>query len=179
MSCLRGDKPNMPFNQQMSFPCEISLRVTPEWIRLFAEPVRELETLHARELDVLPAGKMPDLGAECLEIRMSLNTAMATPDGSEIMNIHGLPLVYDQDARSLRLGDKAAPCPDSGEELHLQIRVDRSSVEAFAERGALTLSAATVPDNGAPTVVFGPRTGGYPVKKCEVFELESIWSGNL
>ena len=36
----------MPFNQQVTFPCELTLRSTPDGVRLFREPIRELATLH-------------------------------------------------------------------------------------------------------------------------------------
>ena len=38
----------MPFSQMMSFPAELSLRTTPDGIRLFAEPVREVKTLYRK-----------------------------------------------------------------------------------------------------------------------------------
>src|SRR5207302_5154989 len=41
--------PGMPFNQQMTVPCELTLRRTGDGIRLFAIPVRELDTLHTGE----------------------------------------------------------------------------------------------------------------------------------
>jgi len=44
-----GKYPKMPFNQQMSFPCELKLRRTPEGLRICRLPVREIERLHAKE----------------------------------------------------------------------------------------------------------------------------------
>ena len=38
--------PGMPFNQCMLFPCELTLRTTEDGLRMFAAPVREIETLH-------------------------------------------------------------------------------------------------------------------------------------
>ena len=43
-----GKYPNMPFNQQMTFPCELTLRTTADGIRMFRKPVREIETIHQR-----------------------------------------------------------------------------------------------------------------------------------
>lgn len=38
-----GKYPGMPFNQQMSIPRVFTLRTTSEGIRLFMEPIKELE----------------------------------------------------------------------------------------------------------------------------------------
>ena len=44
---MRGSAfPDMPFNQQVSFPCELTLRSTPNGPRIFREPIREIELLH-------------------------------------------------------------------------------------------------------------------------------------
>ena len=58
ISWLRGGHfPAMPFNGQMSFPVELTLRTTPQGVRLCRQPVRELEMLHRRTLrwDAPPA----------------------------------------------------------------------------------------------------------------------------
>jgi len=48
-----GIYPEMPFNQQVTFPRELTLRTTPEGPRLFRQPIRELAQLHDSE-DVWP-----------------------------------------------------------------------------------------------------------------------------
>ena len=40
--------PGMPFNQMMCFPCELTLRTTPEGIRLFFQPVKEIDAMIAK-----------------------------------------------------------------------------------------------------------------------------------
>ena len=39
---------NMPFNQQMSFPCKMELKTTLDGIRLFRWPIKEIESLYHR-----------------------------------------------------------------------------------------------------------------------------------
>jgi fructan beta-fructosidase len=39
----------MPFNQQMSFPIELSLKSTDEGIRMFSQPVKEITRLHKKK----------------------------------------------------------------------------------------------------------------------------------
>src|SRR5581483_911868 len=43
---MRGSNfPNMPFHQEISFPCELTLHATPQGLRLFRQPVKELAAL--------------------------------------------------------------------------------------------------------------------------------------
>ena len=58
-----GRYPAMPFNQQMSFPVELTLRTLPAGIRLCREPVREIESLHDRTR-TWPAGDLAVMAAE-------------------------------------------------------------------------------------------------------------------
>ena len=44
-----GVYPDMPFNQQVTFPRELTLRTTAEGPRLFRQPIREIEILQDRE----------------------------------------------------------------------------------------------------------------------------------
>ena len=56
-----GRYPEMPFNQQMSFPRTLTLRSTPEGTRLCMMPVREIEKIRGTkhswaELELGPRG---------------------------------------------------------------------------------------------------------------------------
>src|SRR5262249_27321518 len=44
--------PGMPFNQQMSFPHELTLRSTPEGPRIFRQPVAEIAKLRTKTHDL-------------------------------------------------------------------------------------------------------------------------------
>ena len=43
-----GKYPDMPFNQQMTFPCDLTLRTLNGELRLFRQPVREIERLQGK-----------------------------------------------------------------------------------------------------------------------------------
>src|SRR5262249_53695117 len=44
-----GQSPDMPFNQQMTFPCDLTLHAVNGSPRLFRKPAREIEGRHGRE----------------------------------------------------------------------------------------------------------------------------------
>jgi sucrose-6-phosphate hydrolase SacC (GH32 family) len=49
-----------PFNQTFSFPTELSLRTTKDGVRMFGEPVREIEKIHGKRFEVAEKTLMPD-----------------------------------------------------------------------------------------------------------------------
>src|ERR1017187_6374135 len=99
---MRGPSfPDMPFNQQVSFPCELTLRSTPNGPRVFREPIREIALLHKGQdtwmnrtlqaeevLPLEPAGRLFHIKAE-----------VSIPEGARLtFNIRGVPLVLTSEA---------------------------------------------------------------------------------
>ena len=69
ISWMRGGRyPAMPFNQQMSFPVELTLRTLQDGIRLCRVPVREIELLHAGTR-TWPACDLAEMAAEQFQQR--------------------------------------------------------------------------------------------------------------
>jgi fructan beta-fructosidase len=176
ISWLRSDKPGMPFNQQLSFPSELSLRTTPDGVRLFAEPAREIETLRAGHLMFNPRGHLPAGIGELLDMRLAIKVPPGTGGGTAKLIVRGVEITYDHGAGTLALGDIVAPLPTVGESLALQILLDRSSVEIFAQHGAIMLSAGLIQEEGSPEFRFQADGGEFTIGEVEVFELESVWS---
>src|SRR5713226_1363096 len=90
--------PDMTFNQQMSFPREFSLRSTPEGIRLFAQPAREIGALYSKQHRIsdiaLQSGVNPlgGIAGELFDIEAKLDVAKAA---SATLDIRGTPISYD------------------------------------------------------------------------------------
>ncbi len=66
--------PEMPWNQMITFPIELSLRNTDAGIRLFAEPVKEVEKLHKKKHtftnDLIDGSKtLPGIEGELFHIK--------------------------------------------------------------------------------------------------------------
>ncbi|MBT3275586.1 MAG: glycoside hydrolase family 32 protein [Spirochaetales bacterium] len=171
---LRGDKPDMPFNQQMTFPTELALRNTSDGIRMFAEPVKELEALNGRKQTFSPSDLQTAELGELLDVRVAIAAAEGSSGGKAVVNIRGTSLVYDRGKGTLQLGTDSAPLPYFNGPLELRILVDRSSIEVFAQKGALTLGIAMVPEK-ASTGIALELDGNLDAGMVEIVELVSSW----
>jgi len=61
--------------------------------------------------------------------------------------------------------------------LKLHIFVDRSSVEVFVNDGELTITDLIFPDPGSQEIVLFSSSGSVNLKKLELWNLKSIWTG--
>lgn len=179
ISWMRGGKyPAMPFNQQMSFPVELTLRSTSEGMRLCRTPVREIELLHdrahyGRDVVLDPEKPLvPDVG-ELLDIRFDL-----MPDKADIVfaRIRGIDVRYDVDKRRLSFLDASAQIEICDGRIPLQILVDRTSLELFAHGGQIAMSCCFLPEAAEHVLSF--HAHGGPAQLCDlsVHELVSAWT---
>jgi fructan beta-fructosidase len=137
--------PGMPFNQQMSIACELSLVSTGDGVRLRAEPVRELAALRN------DTRTYPDASGECtvaedLGELLDVTATLSVPanDCGGIL-VRGIPVVWDREGDVLRVADLDVPIAVASEDLPLRVLVDRGSIEVFAADGLATVSKAVQP----------------------------------
>lgn len=168
-----GVYPDMPFNQQASFPCELTLRTTPSGPRIFREPIREIANLHGKESTwtdrVLKEG-------ETLEIASSgdlfhLKMRVDIPENATLtLNIRGVPLVLTRN--TLACGTDAQPV--HGKLNVIEVLIDRTSTEVFANNGEVSLSRCYLPGDGGLTL---KATGdAITLQSASLFPLKSIWA---
>jgi fructan beta-fructosidase len=166
-----GSYPGMPFNQQMTFPREFTLHSTPSGPRLFREPIKEIALLHGHE-DDLPKHELTD-GSE-LKIRdagesLHIQAEVNIPEGSTItFNLCGVDLNLTH--AGMECG---ATANVSGELTYVEILVDRTSVEAFANHGEASLSRCFLPSHGGVSLEChgGPAT----LQSLKIFDVLSAW----
>ena len=175
---FRVDLPGMPFNQTMTFPCELTLRGTPEGIRLFSQPVKEIETIHVKrhgwraetlnEGDNLLAGITGDL----FDIRVEFEVGNAVEFG---FNIRGIPVVYDVERGELACQGGVAPLKPIDGRIRLQLLVDRASSEIFGNDGRVALPVGVIPADDDTSLEVFTREGSTEINSLDVFELRSAW----
>lgn len=166
-----GVYPGMPFNQQMTFPREFTLRTTPAGVRLFREPIREIASLHGAE-DDWPALQMKEGAAinlrsagECFHLQADV----LIPAGATVMlHVCGNDLLLTSDG--IDCGNHVST---QGPLTHIEVLVDRTSIEVFANHGEVSLSRCVLParDGISLDCRDGPATFG-PLK---IWDVKSTW----
>lgn len=152
------DYPGMPFDQQMTFPVELTLRSTPEGERLFFWPVKEIEALRERAF-AMPALAV-DNGQQILDlpktelwdvsVEIELGTAKQVG-----LDIRGMRLTYDVASQTLTgpsgemfvnpLSSKPAPLKPMDGKIRLRVLLDRTSLEVFGNDGLIRMCYVAYP----------------------------------
>jgi levanase/fructan beta-fructosidase len=174
---MRGSTfPDMPFNQQVSFPCELTLRSTPNGPRLFREPIREIALLH-RDQDawtnrVLRAGEV--LPLEPSGRLFHITAAVSIPQGATLtFNIRGVPV--NLTAHTIESGTSPAYVEDQIKSV--EILVDRASIETFVNQGEISSTRFVLPsENGLSIKAEG---GTVNVQSLSVYLLNSTWKDGI
>jgi len=167
---MRGsDFPDMPFNQQISFPCELTLHRTPDGLRIFRQPIKELTKLQGkpkRWKDVtLSPGKPLELAVSGDLYRLKMEVEIPA-DARLAAKLCGVPVVFRK-----RLADTT---PTGGSDVRtIEILLDRGSIETFVNHGELSSTRFALPKANGLSL----EATGAPVKlvSVELFPLKSIW----
>ena len=166
--------PDMPFNQQVTFPCELTLRTTSEGLRLFREPIREITTLYAGQPETwtnreIHAGKTLPLAPSGRHFRIKADVEI--PPGSKAtFNLRGIPVTLtsktlSSDRRSVEVRDRVES---------VEILVDSTSVEIFVNHGELSFAKFVLPgENGLSIRADG---GTVRIRSLSVYPLRSAWT---
>ena len=174
----RVELPGMPFNQQMTFPCELTLRKTGDGVLLHAEPVKEIEALHAvthswRSEELEPGlDLLSGTEGELFDLRAEIEVGDA--EALELV-VRGVPIVYDVKGQSLSCQQAKANLKPADGKLRLQVLVDRTFVEVFGNGGRVYLPVGAALDGGNRKLELLCRGGRARVISLEVSELRSVW----
>jgi len=182
--------PDMPWNQMISFPLVLSLRTTDDGIRMFAEPVEEVEKLHKKKhsfSDEIMDGTetLYGINGELFHIKAEFEVGDADSFGLIIREYN---ITYDaKDNRIICTGPKSDTGPERFYEPHseplkpvdgkitLEILVDRTMVEVFPNNGRYYFPMGAYLVDRDPAIKVFSEGGKTTLNNLEIYELKSIW----
>jgi fructan beta-fructosidase len=173
-----GKYPDMPFNQQMSFPCELTLRTTPEGIRLHRQPVEEIKILHNKKHtwndQKLKSGDnlLSDVSGDLFDILAEIDLGESTEVG---FIIRGEKIEYNVRQKQIRCLGRTAHLEPFENKIKLQILVDRASIEIFGNDGYVSMSSCFLPDLENKNLGIYISGGEAKIASMNVYELCSAY----
>ena len=177
ISWLRhGKYPGMPFDQQLSFPVELSLRRMKGELVLCKTPINEIFKLHKNEKSfcgvLLEDGKSIEYEGvrDCLDLCLEFGL-----DGAATFVISICGVLIEIQGGSITCRDYMGTVPGDVAVKDLRLLIDRTSIELFANGGSLSLSFCLIPDDGASGIRLGTTGGPVTINSLIINEVSSIW----
>jgi sucrose-6-phosphate hydrolase SacC (GH32 family) len=140
--------PGMPFNQQMLFPVELTLRTTEDGLRMFAQPIDEIKKIYSKnwiyQEKVIGEGhhsimeENVDYGLYDISVEFEIGSAERF--GLLIKNIQ---ITYDINEQKLYCQERYALLKPMDGKIKLRILVDRTTLEIFANDGRIYIPVRT------------------------------------
>ena len=171
---LKIHAPTGPYNQHFSFPHELTLHNTTDGIRMFAKPVKEIETLRVKtnraEAQDLVSGKAVTVpvGSDLLDVRLTVEVGTAN---RIVLELAGRSVSYDVKGRKL---DNAPLAPVDGK-ISIQVLADRWLTEIIGNDGRVFISGGGPAKMEAKQVTVTAQGGNAKLLSIEAHELKSIW----
>jgi len=182
--------PDMPFNQMITFPVELTLRSTDQGIRMFAEPVREVEKLHKKKhsfskMTIDGVETLPGINGELFHIKAEFEVGEASSFG---LVIREFKITYDaEEGRIICEGPessigrerfsepRSAPLKPVDGKISLDILVDRTMVEIYPNDGRYYFPMGAYLVDRDPAIKVFSKGGKTKLNYLKVYELDSIW----
>ena len=180
VSWMRGGRyPRMPFNGQMSFPVELTLRRFPDGMRLCRMPVREIGLLRraTRRFDGtrLEPGVQFKPGARGDLFDIEAEVEFASDAEELVVYIHGIELRWSARNGVFACLGRTIPAPAREGRLSLRLLVDRTSMELFVPPGRISAGFCFLPEARDAPLELSITGGSAVLSSLAVHELASAW----
>lgn len=172
----RIEQPGMPFNQMMCFPTKLTLRTTNEGIRMFSEPIEEVEKLHKKEhkfnglsLDEVN-NNLSGIKNDLLHLKLKVESL----NGGKITINYGGNQYAVMDADEIN--GEQVPMPDPGKLVFdVEILLDKTSIELFFQKGRINFIKPLSPQKKDTGFNITGDSKNVRIHEIKVYEMKSIW----
>lgn len=175
---LAGDITDMPFNQQMTFPVELSLRSTDHGPRIHSWPIQEIELLYqeTRVLRNIEAAQNPTILPTDQHDLLDMTFEIELDSIGEFeLNLRGILLNYDSEKQKLTCCERSTKLkPDAGK-IYLRVLLDRASIEIYANYGLVYIPISVVLEQSDLGCSLYVQRGKVTFKKIQISKLNSSW----
>ncbi len=134
--------PSMPFNQQMLFPVELTLRSTEEGPLIFAQPIDEIKEIYGRNW--VYQDKVIEEGHHSFTEEKNKNGLYDISAELEIgsaerfgLNIEKIEITYEIKEQKIHCQERFASLKPMEGKVKFRILVDRETLEIFANDGQI------------------------------------------
>jgi len=175
-----GSYPEMPFNQQITFPAELTLLTLPDGIRLCRNPIREIEKIYDRGIKLVDKRLEPGenllsgVTGELFDIRIEIDMSK-TNCKQIVLNARGNEVKYFVNEQVVEsCGVRQALKPRS-QRVSLRILVDRMSIETYGNEGEVSITNVARAQASKPPLALRAIGGDAHISSVSVHTLRSIW----
>lgn len=171
----RIHQPGMPFNNMMLFPNELTLRTTSDGLRLFCEPIEEIEQLHEKthykdKASLDEVNKMlQEIDKDLLHVNLEIE--MNAGFDFDIQFRGNTILHYDGNFNRFN-GAPYSFDLQKGFRFKVELLIDKTSIESYIDNGRLFISEGVKEKRNNNGLEI---KGSVKVNSIEVGELKSIW----
>lgn len=188
IACMSdADNKNMPFSGQMTFPSELSLRKINAGTFLIRQPIDEIEQLYDGKTQAWENKKLiPGLNfnllkgikGDCMRIKGQFDLMNCESFGFVLRlykKTSGVELTYNMKRQVLTIFGQTIPLEPVDNKIYLDILIDRSSIEVYANNGRAATSNSYMPDDYGVEYFLYNQGGEITVDKLEVTSLNTVW----
>jgi fructan beta-fructosidase len=174
---LINEIPEMPFNQQMTFPVELTLKSTENGPRLHSWPIKEIELLYQKvrnlkNIHFSDQTILPTDGHDLLDIE----TVIEVGDADEIeLNLRGIPLIYNVNKQEISFLKRTTQLKTKNGNIQMRVLLDRTSVEIYAADGLIYIPYGVIPEDHNTVCFLQARGGASLAKTINIIKLVSSW----
>jgi fructan beta-fructosidase len=197
--------PTSSWRSAMTIARELSLKPTPQGIRLVSQPVKELASIRGEsaeiqsqsisgEVDITKSISFPLSTTELLFNFDSINESKDV--GIELSNAQGQKLLIGYEPANKQFyidrrqagkkdfskefaGKHTAPGESKAQSIKLYVLLDVASVELFADDGEMVMTEIVFPDEVYNQLKIYAKGGSVQLAGGKITKIESIWKSRL
>lgn len=171
-----GEYPDMPFNQQMSFPCELILIGINGNYRVSRYPISEIKNLYLDQFQITNQNLKQNQGLDTDFISDTMDISLDVslkPGGIILLQLHHLEIKLSE--TGLNCMEEFIPFEAALGNIHLRVLLDRTSLEIFIPDLGISYSSCILPENLRTSLQLKSFGEDCLIRNLTIHSLKSAW----